>query len=157
MDSRSHLAPTDVTDVLQAVAERSSRAGGDVKVDADPTLVASLDRVLVEQALGNLVDNALRHGGGRAELSAVAIDDTLELRVVDEGPGFPPAFLEHALEPFSRAADGRGGGGTGLGLAIVESVARAHGGSAHVANRARGGADVSIHLPLAREPAAASP
>jgi signal transduction histidine kinase len=142
------LAPTDVADLLHAVAARSAQAGGEVTVEDGPALVASLDRVLVEQALGNLVDNAIRHGGGRASLGATASDGTLELRVVDEGPGFPPAFLERALEPFSRAAEGRGGQGTGLGLAIVESVARAHGGSAHVANREGGGADASIRVPL---------
>ena len=67
--------------------------------------------------------------------------------MLDDGAGFPPGFLEHAFERFSRADEARGGDGTGLGLAIVETVARAHGGSAHAANREGGGADVWISLP----------
>ena len=61
------------------------------------------DRLRLEQALGNLVDNALRHGDGRVDLRAAQGDGTVELHVVDEGHGFPPAFLEHAFERFSRA------------------------------------------------------
>ena len=68
--------------------------------------------------------------------------------MLDDGAGFPPAFLDHAFERFTRADEARGGDGTGLGLAIVETVARAHGGSAHAENRERGGADVWIALPV---------
>ena len=67
--------------------------------------------------------------------------------MLDRGAGFPPAFVERAFERFSRADEGRGGGGAGLGLAIVDTIARAHGGSAHAANRPEGGADVWIELP----------
>ena len=65
----------------------------------------------------------------------------------DDGPGFPPDFLASAFERFSRADEARSRGGTGLGLAITDAVARAHGGSAHAANRDRGGADVWLVLP----------
>jgi signal transduction histidine kinase len=73
----------------------------------------------------------------------------LELHVLDDGEGFRPEFLDHAFEPFSRADEGRAREGSGLGLAIVEKIARAHGGSAHAANREQGGADVWISLPRA--------
>ena len=56
-------------------------------------------------------------------------------------------FIERAFERFSRADEGRGGESAGLGLSIVETIARAHGGSAHAANRDGGGADVWIELP----------
>jgi len=62
--------------------------------------------------------------------------------VVDEGRGFPPDFLPHAFERFSRADEARSGDGTGLGLSIAHVVAQAHGGSAHAGNRPAGGADV---------------
>ena len=112
-----------------------------------PRLVA--DPAWIEQALGNMVDNALRHGGGPIELGARGVDGEVELHVVDAGPGFPGGFLPSAFERFSRADGGRAGGGTGLGLAIVASIAAAHGGSASAVNRPGGGADVWIVLPAA--------
>ena len=86
------------------------------------------DRLRLEQALGNLVDNALRHGAGPVTLGAEPENGELVLRVSDEGDGFPPEFLPHAFERFSRADEARPRGGAGLGLAIVDAVARAHGG-----------------------------
>jgi two-component system OmpR family sensor kinase len=97
----------------------------------------NVDRLRVEQALGNLVENALRYGEGTIRLEG----DTQMFRVSDEGPGFPPGFAPRAFERFSRADESRGTGGAGLGLAIVAAVAEAHGGSASVA-----GANVTIRL-----------
>ena len=105
----------------------------------------------LDQALGNLVDNALRHGAGTVRLEGAVEDGTLELRVSDDGAGFPQDFLPHAFERFSRVDVARTGGGTGLGLAIVDAIARAHGGAAAAANRPGGGAEVTLTLPA--EPA----
>jgi two-component system OmpR family sensor kinase len=105
------------------------------------------DRLRLEQALGNLVDNALRHGGGRVTLRAATLNGRVELHVEDEGCGFPPAFLEHAFERFSRADPARSGSGAGLGLSIVRLIAEAHGGSAEAANARSGGADVWLVVP----------
>ena len=106
------------------------------------------DRLRLEQALGNLVDNALRYGAGPVALDAHRVDGQVELHVRDEGPGFPEEFLPRAFERFSRADAGRNGAGAGLGLAIVGAVAAAHAGGAFARNRARSGADVWITLPL---------
>ena len=65
------------------------------------------------------------------------------------GPGFAPAFVDHAFESFSRGDSSRAGGGSGLGLAIVEVIARAHGGAAHAAN-VDGGVDVWLEVPDAQ-------
>ncbi len=124
----------------QAQLERG--AGGDLHVDADP--------LRLEQALGNLVDNALRHGGRHVELAAEEDDAAIRLHVRDDGAGFPDGFAESAFERFSRADVARGRGGVGLGLAIVASIAHAHGGSAGAENRPDGGADVWLALPGAR-------
>jgi signal transduction histidine kinase len=105
------------------------------------------DVLRLQQALGNLVDNALRHGNGTVRLSTLRRDRRIELHVTDEGPGFPHAFLERAFDRFTRADESRTGGGAGLGLAIVELIARAHGGDAGAANLAEGGADVWLSLP----------
>ncbi len=103
------------------------------------------DRLRLEQALGNLVDNALRYGAGRVTLGAAGIDGRVELQVEDEGGGFAPGFLERAFERFSRS--GHEGGGAGLGLAIVRVIAEAHGGSAEAANSPAGGGQVRLRLP----------
>ncbi len=78
----------------------------------------------------------------------------VELHVLDEGDGFPPQFLPRAWERFARADAARTEAGAGLGLAIVRTITEAHGGQAHLANRAGGGADVWICLP--RGPAGGS-
>jgi heavy metal sensor kinase len=132
---------TDVADVMQQVADRFG-----AEVDAQP-LVLSADPLRLEQALTNMVDNARRHGSGKVTLTARVRNGTVELHVLDEGPGFPPDFLGRAFERFSRA-DASAADGSGLGLAIVETIARAHGGRALAANRPEGGADVWLALPV---------
>jgi signal transduction histidine kinase len=94
-----------------------------------------------------MVDNALRYGAGKIDLRAEAGESAVEIHVLDRGGGFPEEFLGRAFERFSRAAASNRDGGSGLGLAIVQTVARAHGGGAHVANREEGGADAWLTLP----------
>jgi len=115
--------------------------------EAPAKLRLHADRLRVEQALGNLVDNALRHGGGTVLLRAEAVNGRVELHVEDGGAGFPPAFLEHAFERFSRPDAARERGGAGLGLSIVRTIAEAHGGGADAANVPGGGADVWLAVP----------
>ncbi|HET7856705.1 MAG TPA: ATP-binding protein [Gaiellaceae bacterium] len=132
--------------VRERFVRRAAQAGRSLEIDADGGLELSADRLRTEQALGNLVENALRHGRGRIVLLARRRNGHVELHVRDEGPGFAPGFLEHAFEPFRRADAARSGPGAGLGLAIVDVIARAHGGAAHAANR-EGGADAWLELP----------
>ena len=100
----------------------------------------------LEQALGNLVDNALVHGGGVVTLRASRQRCSRAARRRTKGRGFPPGVLGPAFDRFSRADEARSGGGTGLGLAIVALIARAHGGEAHIESWADGGADVWLSL-----------
>jgi two-component system, OmpR family, sensor kinase len=106
------------------------------------------DRLRLEQAIGNLVENALRHGQGRIRLAVATSNGHVELHVRDEGEGFPPEFLDDAFDRFTRPQPGRGRGGSGLGLSIVRAIAEAHGGTAEAANSPAGGADVWLALPL---------
>jgi signal transduction histidine kinase len=105
------------------------------------------DRLRLEQALANLIENALRHGDGEVRLSATSVDGVVELHVTDEGGGFPPQFLGRAFERFARADGTRAGASAGLGLAIVLMIAEAHGGTASVANNDGPGADAWIAIP----------
>ena len=129
--------------------QRASEAGRSITVEAPQGAAAELDPLRIEQALGNLVDNALRHGSGRISLGASANGDLAELWVTDQGDGLNTGFENRAFERFTRADEGRTGGGAGLGLAIVRAIARAHGGDARpdgariVLTLPAGGAQVS--------------
>jgi len=113
----------------------------------EPGTRVRADRLRLEQALANLVDNALRYGRGSVSLGVVAEDGTVELHVQDEGPGFAPQCLGRAFERFTRSPPSGERSGTGLGLSIVRAIAVAHGGEAHAANAANGGAHVWVVLP----------
>jgi signal transduction histidine kinase len=137
-------------EVLERVAGRfQTRArveGRPIKAEPSEGVTLNADLARIEQALANLVDNALTYGHGTVVLSARRENGRVELHVCDEGTGFPPDFLPRAFERFTRADEARTRGGTGLGLAIAAAVAGAHGGTAHARN-IEGGADVWIALP----------
>ena len=139
--------------VRERFAGRAARAGCDIRVEAGGHAHLHGDRMRVEQAVGNIVENAIRHGADTVELGAVERDEFVDLTVRDDGPGFPEAFIEHAFERFARADHARSRGGTGLGLSIVAAIADAHGGSAGARNRPEGGAEVWIRLPASSSPA----
>jgi signal transduction histidine kinase len=135
-----------LTRVAGRFRTRARAEGRPLAPDPSPGVTLQADPARIEQALANLVDNALHHGEGTVRLSARTVDGQVELHVSDEGPGFPPDFLPRAFERFTRADEARTRGGTGLGLAIAAAIAAAHGGTAHAANGALG-ADVWISLP----------
>jgi signal transduction histidine kinase len=143
--------PVDAGELLTGVAGRfAARARAEerpLRIEPAGGVRVRADRARLEQALANMVDNALLHGRGEVVLTAERADGAVELHVRDSGPGFPPAFLPDAFERFSRADEARSGGGSGLGLAIAAAVATAHGGAARAANRKQGGADVWLALP----------
>lgn len=145
------LETFDASEVLRSVASRfewrAQEAGRRLHTVPSSGCRVRADRIRLEQALGNLVDNALRHGGGEVRLSAAATNGVVELHVTDEGSGFPPDFIGQAFERFARADQARTRGGAGLGLSIVRVIAEAHGGSAHATNSDLGGADVWLAMP----------
>jgi two-component system, OmpR family, sensor kinase len=152
------LEPLRLCDTFEMVerrfARRAAEAGRAIEVADGDELEPRADRLRLDQAIGTLVDNALRYGAGTITLSARQAPavgergEATEIHVTDEGDGFPPEFLPRAFERFSRAP-GVHDGGAGLGLAIVATVAAAHGGSAAAANRPGGGADVWLSIPVA--------
>lgn len=152
-------AGVPITDLFERLCKRFERRAGalrrTIRTEAPPGLTVLADPLRIEQALANLIENALRHGQGEIVIHAAssAGGGLLELHVADEGPGLPEGYLEVAFERFSRPDEARTQEGSGLGLSIVRSIARAHGGEAHVANRA-GGADAWIVLPAAMGSAA---
>jgi signal transduction histidine kinase len=135
-----------VSSVVRRFQWRADETARQLAGEAPEGLCLRGDRVRLEQALSNLVDNALRHGRGRVRLWAAGVDGHVELHVEDEGDGFGDGFQERAFERFSRSQHGEGAG-AGLGLSIVRVIAEAHGGSADAENAAGGGAHVRLVLP----------
>jgi two-component system OmpR family sensor kinase len=131
-----------VGELLESVASRVEpsvrEAGREISVACPDGLEAELDVLRAEQALGNLVDNAIRHGRGVVRIAAEPAGDVLGLSVSDDGPGFAEGFEESAFDRFTRAEEARPGPGAGLGLAIVRVIAEAHGGSARIENTPTG-------------------
>ncbi|MFI2201829.1 ATP-binding protein [Streptomyces sp. NPDC020192] len=151
LGSTGHItrAPVRLTDLVttavsphRRTAERTGRA---LRTDADGA-TADVDARWLVPALGNLVDNALRHGHGTVRLTAAVHEGRLRVRVTDDGPGFPPDFLPRAFDRFARAEASRTGKGSGLGLAFVHAVATAHDGTAHAENTEQG-TTVTLDLP----------
>ena len=131
--------------IRRRFADRAEGRGRQIGVDAPDDLVLHADRDRVRQALGNLVDNALRHGDGDVVLTARAADGAVAIDVADHGPGFGDEIAARAFERFTRGDRARTRGGTGLGMAIVLAVAEAHGGSAELVPGP--GGRVRIRLP----------
>ncbi len=141
-------------ELLEAVARRygpaAARKGVTLLVQPERAQVRG-DRDRLEQALGNLVDNAIKYtpSGGRVVLKTELRDGEVYLVVEDTGPGIPPEHLPRVFERFYRAdpSRSRAEGGTGLGLAITKHIAVAHGGRVEAANRPTGGARLAVVLP----------
>jgi signal transduction histidine kinase len=126
-------------------ADRASERGRAIRIEADDGQLVYADELRLRQALGNLLDNALRYGQGEIALRARRAGPGLELEVSDRGEGFAPDFAERAFERFARGDLARTRDGTGLGLSIVRTIAEAHRGRAEVVPGA--GATVRIWLP----------
>lgn len=141
--------PTDVRQVAARVVTVHGFAEDVLDVRADDPYVWNVDRRRVERALGNLVENAVRYGGGLTAVRLGIDGSTGFIEVDDTGPGIAEADRETIFDRFVRgpAAHSRGDtAGTGLGLSIVAQHAAAHDGSVRVVDRPGGGARFRIEL-----------
>ena len=147
-------APAHLGELLDDLAARFSPAGQsrNIKINvnyAEGLPMVQIDAALIERAVANLIDNAMRYtpAGSAVTLSAKAVGTDVALMVADAGPGIAPEDLPHVFERFfqgSRHREGRGH--AGLGLAIVRRVAQLHGGTVQAANQASGGAIFTLVL-----------
>lgn len=122
--------------------------GFTLTAEAPEGLAVLLHRELMGQALGNLVDNAVKYaeGGSAIEVFAARHDGHVVLGVRDNGPGIPEAQREAALQRFGRLDPTRSVAGTGLGLALAEAVAKLHDGRVELADAPGGGLEVRLVL-----------
>ncbi|MCP2324392.1 signal transduction histidine kinase [Hamadaea flava] len=146
---------TEVAELARQVVARKGFDPGIVSV-AEPgfTPVWPVDSRRFEQIIANLLDNAVRHGGGPTAVRLGGTAGTGWLEVDDEGPGVPPADRISIFDRFvrGRAANARADSdGTGLGLALVRQHALAHGGDATVTDRPGGGARFHVEIDLSPE------
>ncbi len=140
-----------VRETVDSFAGRVAVLGVTLEASVQAPVTATVDPARVRQAVGNLIDNSLRHTrpGGRVTVTVDRGPAGVTISVADSGDGFPPAFLPHAFEPFSRAdaSRSRSDGGAGLGLAIAQAVAEAHGGTVEARNLPHRGAEVALRVP----------
>jgi heavy metal sensor kinase len=137
-----------VAETVESFAGRAATLGKELRIEAHDGGMAFVDPMRLRQALGNLIDNALRHAKRQVTVAAEQRTDGVALVVTDDGHGFPPQFLDRAGGGFSRpdVARARDAGGTGLGLAIVRAIAEAHGADLAIENN-ESGARVTLTIP----------
>ncbi|MEV3972235.1 ATP-binding protein [Streptomyces sp. NPDC050698] len=122
---------------------------GSAALDVPETLpMVAVDPGLLERAMANLVENAVKHGppGAPVLVAASALADRVEVRVVDRGPGVPDEAKDRIFEPFQRYGDAPRGAGVGLGLAVARGFAEAMGGTLHAEDTPGGGLTMVLTL-----------
>jgi two-component system sensor histidine kinase MtrB len=150
LDAGSDAAsPSDFDAAALAGAVAAARCPG-ARLDVPGRMPVRCDRRRLERILGNLLDNAARHGGGGGVVVSLRRDGgSLMVAVADRGPGVPEADLERIFDRFYKGDAARATGGSGLGLAIARSHARALGGDLVARRRAGGGLEFEARLPVA--------
>ncbi|BAI73299.1 two-component sensor histidine kinase [Azospirillum sp. B510] len=145
----------DLADLLQSLCDDRVDAGHHALYAGPPHAVAEGRPVALRRALANLMDNAIKYGGGftvRLDREADAIGQNRHalIHIDDDGPGIPEAEFEKVFAPFYRLerSRSRDTGGVGLGLSTARSIIRGHGGDVTLANRAGGGLRATVTLPL---------
>lgn len=154
LDVSSFPAREIVTGALQTLEHKIRARNGSVKVTIAEEMQVLANPSLLQQAITNLVDNALTYSGPEPRVEVLATKDSTSVRIVvrDNGPGIELAHQPRVFERFYRVDAGRSrsAGGTGLGLAIVKHIAQAHGGSVELESAPGSGASFAVVLPLRR-------
>ena len=158
----SNAEPIDILDLVEESVNRFRLQLSALAFDIQLQLPLEVppvngDRIMLQHALDNLIDNAVKHGEAGRQLS-VKVDsdpDEVHIQVSDAGPGIPADEISHVFDKFYRGRGARKRG-SGLGLAIVRQIVREHGGRIRIASEAGSGTRVSVSLPVSRAQAAGS-
>lgn len=146
--SENQTLDGDLNALIASLAARYERSGKHLAVQTGPVPPLPLRMLAMQRLIGNLIDNALRHGGDQVTVATGCVESTAFVEVLDRGPGIPPEQAERMLQPFTRMDVARSTSGTGLGLAIVDRIARMHGGRVRLLQREGGGLRAQIELPI---------
>jgi signal transduction histidine kinase len=140
--------PLDVGALIESVCEDRRESGQALSARGAALGPYRADPQALRRCLENLVENAVRYGGG-ADIEVIDSPQRLRIAVSDRGPGIPEAELERVFEPFYRldASRNMDSGGTGLGLSIARDIARWHGGDVTLRNASGGGLIAELALP----------
>jgi two-component system phosphate regulon sensor histidine kinase PhoR len=149
----------EISDILKSATLMCENAaherGQKISLNCPDDLSAIVNSRLIEQAIINLIDNAVKYGkvGGMIEVSAARENNSIVIRVKDDGPGISSEHFPRLFERFYRVdlSRSRAFGGTGLGLAIVKHIALAHGGTATVESTVGKGSGFEIRVPGEKE------
>lgn len=152
---RVALDPGVIGNVLQRAAQSFTVAAVaksiSIAVECPAEVTASINAALLEQAVGNLLDNAIKFSaaGTRILISGCLSGNDVEIQVTDQGPGIEKKHLPRLFERFYRVDQARSRtlGGTGLGLAIVKHIALAHRGTVSVTSEPGQGSTFTIRIP----------
>lgn len=138
----------DLDALVEGVCEDASDAGGRVTYACSRGVTVSSRPVALRRAISNLIDNAVKYGGG-AEVALTTEAGRIVVAVEDRGPGIPRTEREKVFEPFYRIEGSRNPetGGVGLGLSVARSIAREHGGDIVLAAHKGGGLSARLELP----------
>ena len=162
-DSREETAEVDVTALLESLVEdcrdlHTGHAGQpEVRItlhgaDGERPTCLKAQPLALKRCLSNLLENAVRYGGGQVDIEVREAGDMLSVAIRDQGPGLPEHYVDTVFEPFFRVEHSRNRqtGGSGLGLSIARNIARQHGGDITLSNRQGGGLEALLRLPRAR-------
>ncbi len=149
---------TDIAKAIESAVASLAPHSAAVHVEGTDSLPPVMtDPVLLERALANLIDNALAHADGAGlHVEVGTVPGWIDVRVVDRGPGIPPAERARILQPFQQLGDSRHADGVGLGLAVAQGFVEAIGGELEIEDTAGGGCTMVIRIPES-EPADAAP
>jgi two-component system sensor histidine kinase KdpD len=142
--------PTSLADVVdEAVAITDPRSVVKIDLPADLPPI-DVDPGILERAIGNLLENADRYtpDGGIVYIHGGLVDDRVEVRIIDQGPGIPPMFRDRILRPFERLEQAPESAGVGLGLAVASGFIAALDGDLSIEDTPGGGTTMVIALPV---------
>ena len=141
--------PIDLSSLLETITSDLTDLGYDVSLNLASSVVARGRHLALKRALWNLAENAVKYGG-RARLSLDERNDRAVITIEDDGPGIPDSEKEAIFRPFYRIDDSRNRemGGVGLGLTVASSIIQSHGGELTLENRAGGGLNTTVALPV---------
>ncbi len=148
---KSSNIPERIKAAVQLCGKMAKEKKIALEIDTDTGLMANIDPDMIEQALINLIDNAVKYSpeGSTIMVTADTVDHTIRISVKDQGIGIAQKHLPRLFERFYRVdkARSRKIGGTGLGLAIVKHIIQAHGGHVTVESTQGEGSTFTLHLP----------